>query len=395
MMKHFKILAVILMLSIVLVPKHAKAVCEVNAEVSAAQGNVITRQAQEITNIIANLQAQIGAILPVELVDLLQKMTGMSTSVRTGMGEMWGDWEEAEKGQTAQMHASILDQTRNTLSSQNAELFNEAALNDEMNEVAAVTTDDATEQSCTFDTVMPHVTEVNNITRMVSNTMSGSLSERIIRGEDSQLERNAQDYQRYEATFCNRFENGGRAPCDADGSRVDGDIEIARTLMGGDTLRVESEEDMEVIEAAIDNLMGRPRMDNINPINLESSGSAQKAYLEKRSMAARMNMVSGLFWDITGERMPSRTPSEEIREMRIAAGVPDTDASANPSKYEFWKAWIEQVNSPPWIFELKGGQEKLGESELHLKALRLMMMNNLNLKMEKMAKNAIFDHFFA
>ena len=73
----------------------AYAICETNAEVITSQGNAITQQAQAVTQIIADLQASISSIIPVELTDLLSKITGLSTSFRTGMGETWANWEEA------------------------------------------------------------------------------------------------------------------------------------------------------------------------------------------------------------------------------------------------------------------------------------------------------------
>ena len=49
----------------------AYAICETNAEVITSQGNAITQQAQAVTQIIADLQASISSIIPVELTDLL------------------------------------------------------------------------------------------------------------------------------------------------------------------------------------------------------------------------------------------------------------------------------------------------------------------------------------
>lgn len=372
-------------LAALLQPVNAQAICETNAEVTAAQGNAITTQAQKITEIITNLQAQISSILPVELTDLLSKITGTSTSFNTGLGETWVEWEDAMKDQTAEHNAIILDQTRNILTAEDAGLYNEAELAQTQAEAEITAAAPVNENSCTFDSTMPHGVEVNEITRMVSNTMSSKLSNELAAGEP-ELARNARDFQDYKETFCNKYENGGMAPCDADGGRKDEDIVISKTLFGKDTLSLDAngEEDMKVINAAVDNLLGRPRFSAI-PESALNSASGMEALLENRSSIAHINVANGVIWDIVGERFPSKTESEELRDMRIASGVPENDATLTPSKYEFRKTYIEHVNSPPYIFDLKGTPQILAENELHLKAIRLMMMNDLNLKMEKMA----------
>lgn len=408
-------------------PRPAHAICEINAEVTASQGNAITRQAAEISTIIANLQAQISAVIPVELTDLVSKITGFSSSLRTGMADMWVDWEDAMQNQTAQEHTAIIDYSRNILTAEDAMQFNEAEQAQALNEVKARTDAEPNENSCTFDTVMQLGPERNAIPVIISNTMSSSFSDEMasgtpnitpeylaaigIDGDDGQdteiagifNSANAQsraglskgalnklDYERYMNLFCNRYENGGRSPCGTDGSRVDDDIEISRTLFGRDTLllsttdRDSASEDMVVLKATVDNLTGRPRSTIFPPSALKSA-SGIEAYLEKRSSIAHFNVANGLVWDIIGERFPSQTETEVVKELRIASGVPENDTSTTPGKYEFRQAYIEHVNSPPYIFSLTGTPQKLAENELHLKAVKLMMMNDLNAKMEKLA----------
>ena len=380
--------------TVLLMPVRAHAICETNAEVTAAQSTVIPIQANKIAEVIANLQASIASILPVELTDLLSKMTGLSTSFRTGLGETWVEWEDAMKDQTAEHNAILIDQSRNLLTGEDAALHNDAELAQTRAEVETVAAAPVNENSCTFDSVMPHGIEVNELTRMVSNTMSSKISNDLIAGEPT-LARNARDFEEYKRTFCNRYENGGRAVCDQDGGRMDEDIVISQTLFGKDTLDLmidpnaspqdaEQNEDFKVINTAVDNLLGRPRFDPI-PENVLNSATGMEAMLENRSSIAHINVANGIIWDIVGERFPSKTENEELRELRIASGVPENDASITPSKYEFRNTYIEHVNSPPYIFDLKGTPQILAENELHLKALRLMMMNELNLKMEKMA----------
>ena len=106
----------------------AYAICETNAEVTEAQGNAITRQADEISRIIANLQQTVSVTLPVQLTDLIGKITNLSDSFRLGLGERASELENALQAETMQESVAIQDQTQNLLATQSAAVHNDALM---------------------------------------------------------------------------------------------------------------------------------------------------------------------------------------------------------------------------------------------------------------------------
>ena len=423
-------------LACMMVPSHsAYAICETNAEVTQAQGNAITQQADKVAKTIADLQKNISTVLPVELTDLLGKISGFSESFRLGLGERANEWEDAMKAETAQEAAAIQDQTHNLLAAQSAQLHNDDALNLQKQEVNDTNETEYAAESCVFDTTIPHYSVVSNDVEEYTNSMttwytdqlttvskevspeylaviyknepeklteiaaknSGLIKSAAAQSTDeelmaeadkllgaSPLERNRIDYDRYLNVFCNALENGGIAPCTENGSRVDDDIEISRTLFGKDTLDVEGMEDLLVLAAAVDNLTGRPRLSSVPRSALNGTPGRQQL-LEKRASAAHLNASVGLIWNLISERLPASKENKQIGELRVASGVPESDISDRPSKYEFRQSYIEHVNSPPYIFKLKGNKDVMAQHDLHLKALRLMMMDELNARMERLS----------
>ena len=376
--------------------------------------------------------------LPVQLTDLIGKITNLSDSFRLGLGERASELENALQAETMQESVAIQDQTQNLLATQSAAVHNDALMDRgaELSEIRTKT--EYSEESCVFDAVTPHYVTVTEDTKAYTNAMTtlftdgmtsvsreltpeylaevygpeygerlqtmaaadgdfGLIREAQAQMTDEELmaaaeerlsanpiRRNALDYDLYLSKFCNVYENGGRAPCRENGSRVDDDIEISRTLFGKDTLDVDGMEDLLVLGSAVDNLVGRPRTSTV-PRSALDSVSGREQILKKRESAAHMNASVGLIWDLVAERMPSSQENEYIGNMRKNAGVPESDISERPSKYEFRQAYIEHVNSPPYIFQLKGSKDKMAQQDLHLKALRLMMMNELNSRMERLS----------
>ncbi|MGM0422296.1 MAG: hypothetical protein ACQEQL_04260 [Pseudomonadota bacterium] len=367
--------------------KKSYALCETSMQVSAAQGTSVAAEAAAIDSFIASMQAYVSALLPVELLDMLNKITSLSDGFRNELGDMWDGWLKNYEEMTAQLNTAMIDQSRMTGSVEDAANQVEFQRETQKDELDDWKENTPSEDSCVFDSTMPSAGRADKISRAAGNAFSNETSGRFM--NDSDVENNTpeagteSDWSNYENLFCNANANNGQAGCTADGSRVDADINITTSLYGKDTLDVTDAEDATVIKAAMNNLMGRPRSSVMPPSSFQSA-DGRAALLQKRSMAAQLNVSSSIIADSVTERLPLGVTMTELQDMRTAQGIPLIETSDQPSKYEIRQGYLEFINSPKFFKRLGNNSATLAQKDVHMKALKLITLNDLIAQTERL-----------
>lgn len=381
------IMALAVVISLQFPVKKSHAICETQAEFSAAVSATMSGQSAAIASFITTIQTSVEVILSSARATLTASFHSFDLAFSTKLNLFWSQWRTNYEDMTAQLHTALLDQSRTLLSAYDAE--NQVAFqqNTQMDELKARQRYTPSEDSCVFDSTLPSAGRAEEISRAASSALSREVSSGFM--NDSSIENNspaaitANQWDNHVNLFCNSAENSGDAPCDVDGARVDADINISHTLFGRDTLRVEDPEDAIALQAAMTNLMGRP-MSTVMPPSALNSPAGRTNFLQKRALAAQLNVSASIIGDIIGERLPLGVTMTEIQDMRVAGGTPILETSDQPSKYEIRQAYLEFINSPEFFKRLNDNKATLGQKDVQMKALKLMTLNDLIGKTERL-----------
>ena len=377
--------------------RESKAFCEVDAQLTAATTGSQTTQTSEFTARIMSFQNAIAQALQVLQFDLLMQITDFSNNLRGVFGNtFWDQWMDYHQDMTAQLNTAIIDKTRIRGTNMDTENLIDRKGHIEDEEIKARQAFEVSEDSCVFDSTLPAYGRAERVSRAARVAMSNQVSRGILNNSgsgssaaDGSLASTAQDYVRFEALFCNPDENGGgdNQLCDVEGERVDEDVQIS-TIFDADTLEItdaaDAAEDAAVYTAMVDNLLGRPRSDVIPVSALEGGVSARNAILQKRSAAAQLNLAAGIMSDQISERLPQGVDIPEWRVLREDQGVPSNEISDQPSKYEVRQGYIDFINNPKFFKRLGNNRATVMQKDVHMKALRLMLMSEELAKTERL-----------
>jgi hypothetical protein len=124
----------------------------------------------------------------------------------------------------------------------------------------------------------------------------------------------------------------------------------------------------------IDNMMGVPSMDPI-PLRILNSAPGRERFIDRRSYLARYAALRSVPQFIASHRLPGSQLGEWVSAVRLAAGAPASDVSANPSYTESMRALaVDRVNSGEYAMKLSGDgvleREKLINDVVYLMQLR-------------------------
>lgn len=371
------ILSIVIALAIPV--KQPKAFCETTVQVTASQGISTSAQTGAISGVIEGLKGFIAPVLGVLQLDMIRQIVDFSDSFRNMLGGTWGTMEDYYKDMTAQLHTAEIDQSRIKGSTNDAENFLEVKRAIERSEAEAWDRYQASEESCVFDTLLPAYQTGIAVSKAASSAMSSSISSGFVNVTQTPIERTPVDLAQTVSMFCNPNENGGNTLCTAATPRMDDDIEISQTIFGSDTLEItdptDAAEDIATYETIVDNLLGRPRSQQI-PLSALESNAGKQMVLNKRSDAAQLNLAAGLIIDPIVERLPQGVTIPWWRPMRVASGTPTNEVSDEPSKYELLQGYIEFINTPEYFQRLGGGEATIAQKDLHVKAIKLMLMDS-------------------
>lgn len=192
----------------------------------------------------------------------------------------------------------------------------------------------------------------------------------------------------FETTFCNPDDNAGRNICGAKVSPefYNADVSVNKYLYNSLTIPVDQDPTYAAaVERIIENLTGTAVGEPISGNTLKTA-EGQELWLQRRSYIARKNAVRSVPTAIASERMPGSRLGEQIKELRIAAGVPESQVSANPSYHEIMHAVsVDRFNSGQYAAGLLTDENKIEMEKLTLDTFYLMQLRDYYELLERTA----------
>ena len=354
--------------------KESRAICETTIQVTGSQAASETAQSSAVTSVIESIKGFITPILSALQLDMLNQIQAMSDFFRGQMGDTWGEWQDLYKGMTAQLHTAEIDQSRVKGSINDAGNYLEHKLENEQNEVEARKRYEVSEESCVYDSTLPAYNKVATIALSAESKVASKFSTGYVNTSAPVINITANQFNENRALFCNPAENGGNNNCPGTSPRMDEDVEIS--VLDSDTIEITNPvEDALVMETTVDNLLGRPKSHKIPPSALQGS-AGREAALKKRASAAQLDLAAGLISTPMTERLPQGINVGGWRPLLESIGIPPNLISDTPSKHEMLQGYIEYMQNPEFYQRLGGGEATLAQKDLHVKAIKLMLMDS-------------------
>jgi hypothetical protein len=362
----------------------AYAFCEVGT--SAAAGVAAAAYAGEIAAATTVLTGVYTATITAEQAVLIGLLEAMETLILNRMKQFWSDWEKAWKDMTAQLHAGVVDQTRQMSNMFDSSNVTQTARTIQRGESQARRQYKPTEQSCRFDTVAGYRATAERTERIVQNVMAKEISDvanssagTAAAGGPATFQRSR--WQNYQTRFCDNQANAGNAGCTAALPDAGANVMPSRTLFAKETLDTTNPNTAIAISELTYNLTGIEPVQPI-PAGALSSSQGKEERQESRSYLAQMDAVSALIGGIVAERTPGQA-APEVADIRTRMGI--SDASPNPSSREIRQATIEQLWDPNYYVNLTDSPSAVSREEVFLQAYNLMLLYRLIEKTERIA----------
>lgn len=318
--------------------------------------------------------------------------------VHDRLNKFWQDWEKAQKDMAAQMHAGLIDQTRQIGSIMDATTMGAAQRRIQQASYEARKQYVSTDEGCRFDTRASYSSRASYVGKAVAAGGAAQLQSLGTNKEGSPAQYGAgaalkERMDRYVSTFCDPRSNGGNAPCAGtpsgdpaipptpDTPLPGADITPSLTIFGADTIDMANPDVKLSTEELIFNLIDFKVPDPMaQEVLSKNAGIGQRA--RDRALLAQMDAIGALAWSVVGERSPGQA-APEIKSARQRMGI--LNASDNPSEYEIRQSVIEELWDPAYYVGLQDTSSATIQKEIFLKAYTLVMMDKLISKMEKIS----------
>lgn len=375
--------ATALLVMLVAKPSYAQ-VCETPAEVTAATAASISAQTAAVTGMTTAISLAVETSTSLARSVIVTGLDVVWFTMRDRLNQFWLDWQEAQKGQIAQIHAGTLDQTRQQGSVLDASMLGEARRAIETQQMQARRNLIFPEELCRFDSDAVYTSRAMRTSRAVAVGGARDTTARLSGRQGSISGRGpaaatAARMDLYRTVFCNPNNSGGAGCAATVNPMTDAHVLPSKTFFGSETLRLDDPNSVAAINELTHNLVGYKVPPLKSPEVLQTAAGREQRWKDREVMA-QMDASAGLVWGIVGERAPAG-PAPEVQQMRLRMG--QTDPSANPSEYEIRQNVIEQLWDPAYYANLQDGSAATRQKEIYLKAYALMQMNKLIEKMER------------
>lgn len=368
-------------------PSSAFAVCEAPGAPSASETNFDNSQNTKVNTITTNIIALVETETDNARSAIVEYMNeAWDDMMQPRLNQFWEDWEEALKAMTAQLHASIEDQTRVMASSYDFSNVGEHARRIQKTEFDAKKQYTATNQGCQFDTSAKYLGGAARTARAAAKGFAGDMTRLGSNDKDTPSASGAASlvksrWDTYVNKFCDGVSNGGKPGCAAPAPLANAHITPSKTLFAKETIDMTDADTREAVSQLTYNITGYSVPDPM-AIDVLDSPAGREQRQQNREYIAQMEAVSALVTSIVGERTPGEA-APEIKAMRVRAGV--ADASDTPSEREIRQALVEQIWDPTYFADLSDAPSTITQKELYLKAYNLYMLYKTIEKTEKIA----------
>lgn len=316
-------------------------------------------------------------------------------NVREGFGEWWNDdMLPAQKDLTAQINTATMHQTQMLQAQMDAEEQNKQLQEGRQLEIEARKRLAPSEFACQADTAYPQYGRRERVAQEISRGSANDASKRATAAAGTpeatgQVTVYQDRWERYKANYCDIDSNNGVSGCTVDGATPNDDISIGSSFLWGEimTFNLDTPYNQELFEDLKRSFIDNNPPTSIPPTRLNSSAGVAQ-FNRIRSNAARKQSIHAVIGQMMADRVagPATEPLYEIQDIRLAAGLPLSDTSETPSKYEILHTLAEErYMTPDFATQLIDNPSALLRNNLDSKTLHLQQVTQLHKRMEELS----------
>ena len=325
-----------------------------------------------------------------------ERVDEFDENVRQGFSDFWNnDLMPAWMSMTEQLNTAYVDQTRYEASKTDAR--RQVELQRAQKEREAESRKELTpssEQACRLDSVQQHSAFMERTTREISNALSRDAT---VKGTAhfgtaqsfGPIASDAEKWEKHLTMYCDSSANGGNSVCTADAALENADISVGSSILWGERLSFNLLNDVQrqLVADVLENFIDQRPPEIIPTLTLENP-NAMREFNLIRSNAARKQSVYTVMSKLLADRvtLPLGRESLEIRDIRIAAGIPTDIASTRPSRHEIMQALTrEAVMRPDFALSIMDNPDVLLKDTIATKTLQLQQSNQMYKRMEELS----------
>lgn len=296
------------------------------------------------------------------------------------MDDMWvNDIEPSLRNMTAQLHAGRIDQTRQMGSSLDAHTLTRSARRVQQEELQSHRDNAPSELTCVAGSHLAPLGESYRFSNALKQGFRKDLLKRASGAPGTPAESSAAADQKvrweeYCETFHDPDTNNGVSACPnpaTPGAIPDGDIDVEGFLMQ-DTINMQDPDQYKTASALLRHLI-QPHVNQKVPASAIDSPVGEEAILKQQHLDSVRNIAAEAVASIIAKRasVPQSvftSVGNQIRQIRLKAGIPAADISPAPSYNEVMQALTkERFFDPEYFLRMQGdiGQIKQEQTALN------------------------------
>jgi hypothetical protein len=316
-------------------------------------------------------------------------------NVREGFGDWWNDdMLPAQKDMTAQLNTATIDQTKQLEAQMDAEEHNKHFQEGRQLEHEAHKRMMPSEFACQADSIYPQYGRREQAAQDISRGSANDASKRATAAAGTAEAKGPvavvqERWERYKANYCDLDANNGVSGCTVAGATPNEDITIGSSFLWG-----------EIMTYTLDTAYNQQKFDDLKrsfvdhnppaaiPLTRLNSATGIARFNRIRSNAARKQSIHAVIGQMLADRVagPATEPLPEVQDIRLAAGLPLSDTSLTPSKYEILHALAEErYMTPDFATRLIENPAALLRNNLDSKSLHLQQVTQLQKRMEELS----------
>lgn len=355
--------------------------------------------------------------------EVMARLAEFGDNYAKGLGEFWRDNNENNdpdpkglyeqlKLMTTQLNMAKVQQTMQLGAQIDAEVTQEAALQQQQQEIKAQQVMTTSQQGCQLDTVGPQMGAASVKTRAIARGFALDNQKRTMNAAPSgpapatpglyrdqhnlakaaakgPIYEQAVLYDEYKQYFCDPA--AGDAGCTTAGSLAGQNTDLPALLWGdkqsADLGQSATGENNRRVRAAVLRTLISPRSPAPVPPEITDSTTGQQELLRRRAHAARINSIYNVVAQMMAERVSvtSFAPDVSPADIRTASGVAPGDSTVNPSYREIQEAMSrDRFIHPEYTAQLIGAPWEIAREEVGVNATRMQQMSDLYKRTEEM-----------
>ncbi len=317
---------------------------------------------------------------------ILSVQDTQAESIADSMEWYWDNWYTAMLDQTAQLHASVINQTMQIEQTKDASNIAAAELLIQQQKLDGVKLYQPTQQGCQFDTAARYIGPSESVSKAIAQGYALDFNKLGNNHKDTPAATGGASMQKvrwaiYQAKFCDKKNNNGAAGCSTTPSTANMHVLPGKVLFAKPTVDMAEIDTRDAVNELLQNVTGFEVPEPIPPEALDSTMGLEQRQ-ENREYLAQMDAVGALAYSVVGSRTPG-IAAPEIKAMREKAGI--DNPSSNPSEREIRQALMEQITDPNYFKDLHDSPTTIGQKELYLKAYNLQLLYKLIERQEKIS----------